>query len=65
MCSLRILPSGVPKMPYLTLASLRGINREGYLDGSKAKNELGWEPKVSLEEGTLPYVRLRRSQPKN
>jgi len=65
MCSLRILPSGVPKMPYLTLASLRGINREGYLDGSKAKNELGWEQKVSIDEGTRLYVKWRRSQPKN
>jgi len=43
------------KMPYLTLASLRSIHREGYLDGSKAKNELGWEPKVSLEEGTSTW----------
>ena len=39
------------KMPYLTLASLRSIHREGYLDGSKAKSELGWEPKVSRSEG--------------
>ncbi|MDM8000677.1 MAG: NAD-dependent epimerase/dehydratase family protein [Dehalococcoidia bacterium] len=52
------------EMPYLTLASLRSINMEGYLDGSKARNELGWEPKVSLEEGTRLYVEWLRQQSK-
>jgi nucleoside-diphosphate-sugar epimerase len=52
------------QMPYLTLASLRSINREGYLDGSKAKNELGWEPKVSVDEGTRLYVEWLESQKK-
>jgi len=52
------------KMPFLTVASLRSINSEGYLDGSKARNELGWEPKVSLDEGTRLYVQWRRSQKK-
>jgi nucleoside-diphosphate-sugar epimerase len=53
------------QMPFLTLASLCSINNEGYLDGSKAKNELGWEQKVSIDEGTRLYVKWRRSQPKN
>jgi len=52
------------EMPYLTLASLRSINKEGYLDGSKAKKELGWEPKVSIDEGTRLYVQWLRSQKK-
>ncbi len=52
------------EMPYLTLAALRSINREGHLDGSKAKNELGWEPKVSIDEGTRLYVQWLRSQKK-
>jgi nucleoside-diphosphate-sugar epimerase len=52
------------EMPYLTLASLRSINNEGYLDGSKARNELGWQPKISVEEGTRLYVQWRRSQKK-
>ena len=52
------------QMPYLTLASLRSINREGHIDGSKARNELGWEPKVSLDEGTKLYVDWLRSQKK-
>jgi nucleoside-diphosphate-sugar epimerase len=52
------------KMPYLTLASLRSINREGHIDGSKARNELGWEPKVSLDEGTKLYVQWLRQRKK-
>jgi nucleoside-diphosphate-sugar epimerase len=52
------------KMPYLTLASLRNIHREGYIDGSKARNELGWIPKVSIDEGTRLYVEWLRSQKK-
>jgi nucleoside-diphosphate-sugar epimerase len=52
------------EMPYLTLASLRSINKEGYLDGSKAKKELGWEPKVSIDKGTRLYVQWLRSQKK-
>ena len=50
------------KMPYLTLASLRSIHREGNIDGSKARKELGWEPKVSLDEGTKLYVQWLRQQ---
>ena len=53
------------KMPFLTVASLCSINNEGYLDGSKAKQELGWEQKVSIDEGTRLYVKWRQSQPKN
>ena len=52
------------KMPYLTLASLRSIHREGYIDGSKARNELGWAPKVSIDEGTRLYVDWLCSQKK-
>jgi nucleoside-diphosphate-sugar epimerase len=35
-----------------------------YIDGSKAMSELGWEPKVSIEEGTRLYVQWRRLQGK-
>ena len=48
----------------LTLAGLRSIHREGYIDGSKARNELGWVPKVSIDEGTRLYVEWLRSQKK-
>lgn len=41
----------VKDIPYLTRSGLRHLNREMLLDASKARNELGWEPKVSLEEG--------------
>lgn len=51
-------------MPYLTLASLRSIHREGHIDGSKARKELGWEPKVSVDEGTRLYVEWLRQKKK-
>lgn len=52
------------EMPFLTRSSMKFLNKGLYLDGSKAKNELGWQPKVSIEEGTRLYVQWRRSQKK-
>ncbi len=52
----------VREMPYLTRASLKFLKKGLYLDGSKAYEELGWEPKVSLEEGTRLYVEWRHKQ---
>lgn len=52
----------VKEMPYLTRSGLRFLNKGMFLDGSKAKEELGWEPKISIEEGTRLYVQWRRSQ---
>jgi nucleoside-diphosphate-sugar epimerase len=54
----------VEEMPYLTRSGLHFVNRGIYLDGSKAKQELGWEPKISLEEGTRLYAQWRRAQGK-
>ena len=54
----------VKDMPYLTRSGLKFVNRGIYLDGSKARDELGWQPKVSIEEGTKLYVQWRRSQDK-
>ena len=51
-------------MPYLTRSALRFLNKGVFLDGSKARDELGWEPKVSIEEGTRLYVQWRRLQAK-
>ena len=54
----------VKDMPYLTRSGLRFVNKGIYLDGSKARNELGWQPRISVEEGTRLYVQWRRSQKK-
>jgi nucleoside-diphosphate-sugar epimerase len=48
-------------MPYLTRSSTRFLNEGMNIDGSKARRELGWEQKVSMEEGTRLYVQWRRS----
>jgi len=50
--------------PFLTRADLRLFEKGINLGGSKARKELGWEPRVSLEEGTRRYVEWRRSQSK-
>lgn len=49
------------EMPYLTRSALRYLNKGMFLDSSKVREELGWQPKVSLEEGTRLYVQWRRS----
>jgi nucleoside-diphosphate-sugar epimerase len=54
----------VKEMPYLTRTALKFLNKGLYLDGTKAKEELGWEPKVSVEEGTKLYIEWRRAQGK-
>jgi nucleoside-diphosphate-sugar epimerase len=41
---------------------LRSLNTEGHLDGTKASNELGWKPKISIEEGAKRYVQWRQAQ---
>ncbi len=51
------------EMPYLTRSSVRFLNEGVNLDGSKARRELGWEQKVSMDEGTRLYVEWRRAQP--
>jgi len=50
------------EMPYLTRSAVRIFKEGQYIDGSKARTELGWEPKVSLEEGARRYAEWRRSQ---
>ncbi len=51
-------------MPFMNRYYMRQLRKEGHLDGSKAKNELGWEPKISLEEGTKQYVQWRKHKNK-
>ncbi len=52
----------VKEMPFLTRFAIRSLNTEMLADASKAREELGWEPKVSVEEGTRLYAEWRRSQ---
>jgi nucleoside-diphosphate-sugar epimerase len=52
----------VKEMPFLTRSAMKFLNKPLYLDGTKAREELGWEPKVSMEEGTRLYVEWRRAQ---
>ena len=52
------------ELPYLTRSGARFLNQGMHIDGSKARKDLGWEPKVSIEEGTRLYVQWRRSQKK-
>jgi len=55
----------VNNMPYLTCSSLRHVNSEMLLDISKVRKELGWEPKVSVDEGVSLYAEWRRRQKKD
>jgi len=52
------------EQPYLTRCGLRFVNKGMFIDGSKARKELGWEPKVPMDEGNRLYVQWRRSQRK-
>jgi nucleoside-diphosphate-sugar epimerase len=54
----------VKEMPFLTRSAIMSLNTETLADASKAREELGWEPKVSVEEGTRLYAEWRRSQGK-
>jgi nucleoside-diphosphate-sugar epimerase len=51
-------------IPYLTRSGMRFLNQGMHINSSKARKELGWEPKVTTEEGTRLYVQWRRSQEK-
>jgi nucleoside-diphosphate-sugar epimerase len=51
-------------MPFLTRSAIRSLNTEMLADASKARDELGWEPRVSVEEGIRRYTEWRWSQGK-
>jgi len=53
------------EMPYINRASLGHLNTEILMDVSKVRNELGWEPRVSLDEGVRLYVEWRRRRRNN
>jgi len=50
------------KPPLYTRAAVRFFNEGMNLKSGKAKSDLGWEPKVSIEEGCRLYVQWRRTQ---
>jgi len=50
------------QMPFLNRYFILQLNMECNLDGSKAKRELGWVPRMSLDEGTKQYVEWRRAE---
>jgi len=50
--------------PYLSRSSVRFLNEGMCLDGSKIRRELGWEQKVSMEEGARRFVSWKRSEGK-
>jgi nucleoside-diphosphate-sugar epimerase len=50
----------VKEMPFLTRSAMLSLNTEILADASKARGELGWEPKVSLEKGMSLYAAWRR-----
>ncbi len=52
------------EMPFLNRYSIEIMRTECCLDGSKARDELGWKPKVSIDEGAKLYVEWRRSAEK-
>ena len=48
--------------PFLTRADIKFIKDGMNIDNSKARRELGWKPKISLDEGTKLYVEWRKAQ---
>lgn len=49
------------EMPFVNRYFLEQCRSECCLNGSKAREELGWEPKISIDEGAKLYVQWRRS----
>jgi len=49
------------EMPFLNRYSIKIMQTECCMDGSKAGRELGWVPQISAEEGTRQYVEWRRA----
>ena len=52
---------GTKEMPFLNRYSIGIMRTECCLNGTKARQELGWQPKVPIEQGAKLYVEWRRS----
>ena len=50
--------------PFLTRSDIKFVRDGMYVDSSKARKELGWQPKISIEEGCRQYVEWRKLQKK-
>ena len=50
--------------PFLTRSDVKFVRDGMYVDSSKARRELGWQPKISIDEGCRQYVEWRKSQKK-
>ena len=50
--------------PFLTRSDIKFVKDGMYVDSSKARRELGWQPKISIDEGCRQYVEWRKSQKK-
>jgi nucleoside-diphosphate-sugar epimerase len=50
--------------PFLTRSDIKFVRDGMYIDSSKARKELGWQPKISIEEGCRQYVEWRKTQKK-
>ena len=50
--------------PFLTRSDIKFVRDGMYIDSSKARKELGWQPKISIEEGCRQYVEWRKAQEK-
>lgn len=46
--------------PFLTRSDIKFVRDGMYIDSSKARKELGWQPKISIEEGCRQYVEWRK-----
>ena len=50
--------------PFLTRSDIKFVRDGMYIDSSKARKELGWQPKISIEEGCRQYVEWRKAEKK-
>ena len=50
--------------PFLTRSDIKFVRDGMYIDSSKARKELGWQPKISIDEGCRQYVQWRKEQKK-
>ena len=50
--------------PFLTRSDIKFVRDGMYIDSTKARKELGWQPKISIEEGCRQYVEWRKAEKK-